>query len=153
MLFRVSDAVNRVGHLPALAAALPKSAPLVVERSVAVFVQADVDTSSQLVPASSDITSMLVAIGAASTPSVLGEVESRRALVKLATGADLSAVEAARATRYLLHASPAHFNSNDPLWLEPGGVSSPWVKLWRMVDADTWNVLPSDLGDQIPGAL
>lgn len=153
MLFRVSDAVNRVGHLPALAAALPKSAPLVVERSVAVFVQADVDTSSQLVPASSDITAMLVAIGAASTPSVLGEVESRRALVKLATGADLSAVEVARATRYLLHASPAHFSSNDPLWLEPGGLSSPWVKLWRMVDADTWNVLPSDLGDQIPGAL
>lgn len=153
MLFKVSDAVNRIGHLHALAAALPKSAPLVIERSVAAFVQADLDTSTQLVPSSSDITAMLVAIGAASMPPTLGEVESRRALVKLATGADLANVEAARATRYLLHASTDHFQSNDPLWLEPGGVSSPWVKLWCMVDADTWNVLPSDLGEQIPGAL
>lgn len=153
MLFKVSDAVNRIGHLHALAAALPKSAPLVIERSVAAFVQADLVGSSQLVPSSSDTTAMLVAIGAANTPPTLGEVKSRRALVKLATGADLTNVEAARATRYLLHASPGHFHSNDPLWLEPGGVSSPWVKLWRMVDADPWNVIPSDLGKQIPGAL
>ena len=96
---------------------------------------------------------MLEAIGTSSTPPFLGEVESRRALVKLAVGADLTNVEAAKATRFLLHASVDHFRSDDPLWLEPGGVNSPWVKLWRMVDADTWNVLPSDLGDQIPGAL
>ncbi|MDR6857859.1 sacsin N-terminal ATP-binding-like domain-containing protein [Variovorax guangxiensis] len=153
MLFKVSDAVNRFGHLHALAAALPKSAPVVIERSVAALVQADVDVSSELVPSSSDITAMLVAIGTANTPPRLGEVESRRALVKLAVGADLTHVEAARATRYLLHASPSHFQSNDPLWLEPGGVSSPWVKLWRMVDADAWNVMPSDLGNQIPGSL
>ena len=153
MLFRVTDAVNRVGHLPALAAVLPESTPLVIERNVAAFVQADLTASSQLVPSSSDITSMLVAIGTASTPSVLGEVDSRRVMVKLATGVDLTNVEAAKATRYLLHASAAHFSSNDPLWLEPSGVSSPWVKLWRMVDADTWNVLPDDLGNQIPGAL
>ena len=153
MLFKVSDAVNRIGHLPALAAALPKSAPLVVERNVAAFVQADLTASSQLVPSSSEITAMLEAIGASGTPPFLGEVESRRALVKLATGAELTNVEAAKATRYLLHASADHFSSTDPLWLEPGGVSSPWVKLWRMVDSDTWNVLPSDLGNQIPGAL
>lgn len=153
MLFKVTDAVNRVGHLQALAAALPESEPLMIERSVAGIVQGDLNTSSQLVPTSSDITAMLAAIGAASMPPTLGEVESRRALVKLAAGADLTNVEAAKATRYLLHASPGHFHSNDPLWLEPGGMSSPWVKLWRMVDADTWNVMPSDLGNQIPGAL
>ena len=152
-LFRAADAVNRMGHLYAFAAALPKSAPLVIERSVAAFVQADFDSSTQLVPSSSDITAMLVSIGAAPAPPLLGGVESRRPLVKLATGADLANVVAAMATRYLLHASASHFQSNDPLWLEPGGASSPWVKLWRMVDADTWNVLPSDLGEQIPGAL
>lgn len=153
MLFKFSDAVNRIGHLPSLAAALPQSAPLVVDRNVAAFVQADLTASSQLVPSSSDTTAMLEAIGASSTPPFLGEVESRRALVKLAAGADLTNVEAARATRYLLHASANHFSSDCPLWLEPGGVSSPWIKLWRMVDADTWNVLPSDLGNQIPGSL
>jgi hypothetical protein len=154
MLFKVSDAVNRFGHLPALAAALPKSAPLIVDRAVVAFVQADVESSKQLVPASSDITSMLVAIGAANAPPALGALDARRALVRLAATADLTVAEAARAMRYLLHASPSHFlSTSDPLWLEPGGGTTPWVKLWRMVDADTWNVLPSDLGDQIPGAL
>ena len=153
MLFKVSDAVNRFGHLPALTAALPKSAPLIVDRAVVAFVQADLEFSRQLVPASSDITAMLAAIGAANAPPALGGVDARRALVGLATRGDLTIAEAARAMRYLLHASPSHFLSSDPLWLEPGGVTSPWVKLWRMVDADTWNVLPSDLGDQIPGAL
>jgi hypothetical protein len=153
MLYKVSDAVNRFGHLPALAVAVPTSAPLIVDRAVVAFVQADLESSRQLVPASSDITAMLVAIGAENAPPELGEVDARRALVRLAMTGDLTIAEAARATRYLLHASPSHFLSNDPLWLEPGGVTSPWVKLWRMVDADTWNVLPSDLGDQIPGAL
>lgn len=153
MLFRVADAVNRIGHLPALAAALPRSTPLVIERSVATFVQADVETAADLVPASSDISAMLLSVGAASAPPVLGDAEARRALVKLAASADMTPVGAVRAIRYLLHASTEHFQSEDPLWLEPGGVPSPWVKLWRMVDADTWNVLPSDLGNQIPGAL
>jgi hypothetical protein len=154
MLFKVSDAVNRLGHLRALAAALPAAELLIVDRNVAAFVQADVSTSSRLVPTSSDVDAMLQAIGATNPPPVLGEVEeSRRALVKLATAAELTNVEAVRAVRYLLHASPDHFHSDDPLWLEPGGMSSPWVKLWRMLDADTWSVLPSDLGKQIPGAL
>jgi hypothetical protein len=153
MLFKASDAVNRIGHLQALTAALPRSEPVVIDRGVVAFVQADIDASSQLVPSSSEITAMLAAIGGANTPPILGEVESRRALVKLATAADLTNDLAAKAMRYLLHASTPHFQSNDPLWLEPGGVTSPWVKLWRMVDADTWNVLPSNLGNQIPGSL
>ena len=153
MLYKVSDAVNRFGHLPALAVAVPTSAPLIVDRAVVAFVQADLESSRQLVPASSDITAMLVAIGAENAPPELGGVDARRALVRLAMTGDLTIAEAARATRYLLHASPSHFLSNDPLWLEPGGVTSPWVKLWRMLDADTWNVLPNDLSDQIPGAL
>jgi len=152
-LFKVSDAVNRFGHLTALAAALPKSAPLVIDRGVAAFVEADIESANHLLPGSSDITAMLMGIGLAITPPALGEVDSRRSLVKLATTADLSVVVAAKAARYLLHASPSHFDSSEPLWLEPGGIASPWVKLWRMVDADTWNVLPSDLGEQIPGAL
>lgn len=153
MLYKVSDAINKIGHLKALAAALPNSVPLVVDRSVAAFVQADLEASSQVVPASNDVNAMLVAIGLAERPPVLGDAEARRDLVKLATTDDLTNVDAVRAARYLLHATQAHFISGDSLWLEPGGASSPWIKLWRMVDANTWNVLSSDLGDLIPGSL
>jgi hypothetical protein len=153
MLYRAADVVNKIGYLKELASALPRAAPLVVERSVSAIVQADIDMSTRVVPASSDINGMLAAIALAERPPGLGTVASRKALVKLAIGADLSNAGAVKAIRYLLHASEDNFNSNDPLWLDPAGVSSAWVKLWQMVDVNTWNVLPSELSDQIPSSL
>ena len=98
-------------------------------------------------PASSDITAMLVAIGAENAPPELGGVDARRALVRLAMTGDLTiaGLRGPRDTSCMLHR-----RCQRSFWLEPKGrVTSPWVKLWRMLDADTWNVLPNDLGDQI----
>ncbi|MGT2430336.1 hypothetical protein ACU4HD_19475 [Cupriavidus basilensis] len=153
MLFKNANAVDRFGGLPEFAAALPDAMPLVVEPAVVTYVQSDIESNDWHVPASSDIGAMLFAIGALNAPPTLAATNTRRAFVKLGTAADLAVVEAARAMRYMLHASPDHFFSDQPLWLEPGGVESPWVKLWRMVDADIWNVLPRALSDLIPGAL
>jgi hypothetical protein len=110
---------EQIGHLPALAVGTSEIGAPGCRACCRAFVQADVDILEQLVPASSDITAMLVAIGAASTP-----IRPRGSGVEAGLGqaghrADLTAVEAARATRYLLHASPSTSNPTTPFGWSP----------------------------------
>ncbi|KXV06413.1 hypothetical protein CR51_11860 [Caballeronia megalochromosomata] len=153
LLFRNAGPNNQFGHLAEFVDALPGATPVVADSEVVAYVQNDMRSASQRVPASNDIGAMLFSIGARDAAPELADVKTRSALVRLGVSANLATEESVRAMRYLLHGSPARFDSTERLWLQPGGVDSPWFKLWCMVEANHWNAVPRALGNMIPGDL
>jgi hypothetical protein len=149
-LFRINDAKNRLGLTKDLARAAPGLRLLVIGARANAYVQSALLTGREEVPLSNSAEAMFRCIGRQTVPPELSAPELRlRLLNHVASVDDLTNEIVRRGVRYLLHGTAAQFGSRSPLWKDPSGQNSAWVRLWRMVVDDTWNVLPSELSDPI----
>lgn len=150
-LFKVADPKDRFG-LTALLKRCAPALPIIVLRPLTAFY---VDSArlpgSPEVPGTNSAAAMFRCVGAQSTAPDLSEPEYREGLLNHVGGIDNLADELVRkGIRYLLHGDPRHFDSGDPLWKDPSGQNSPWVRLWRMLLEDSWNVLSVAASGPIP---
>lgn len=150
MLFRVMNPSKQLGLVADLCAALPEAKALVVRASIAQFVQLAADAVIHKVPSHEDASAILTAVGWTTGAPLLGTAGARSKLLTLAASAELDDPSIIRGLRYLLHGSAEHYCDNSMLWKDPSSLQSPWVKLWRMVCDNSWNVLPYDLCSTIP---
>lgn len=149
-LFRITDAKNRLGLTSELARAVPGLRLLVIGARANGYVQSALLAGSEEIPPANSPEAMFSCIGRQPVPPELSVSEFRlRLLNHVASLDDLANETVRRGVRYLLHGTAAHFESRSPLWKDPSGQNSAWVKLWRMVVDDAWNVLPSELSDPI----
>lgn len=150
-LFRTTDPKDRLGLTRELSRAAPELRLLVVGATVAGYVQSALLVDRAELPPSNNASAMFRCIGEQAVPPVLNTPETRQRLLDHVGGVDDLANESVRrGVRYLLHGNAAQFESGAPLWKDPLGQNSAWVKLWRVVAADTWNVLPGALSEPIP---
>ena len=151
MLFRVSNPNKPLGLVVDLCAALPEAKALVVRAPIAQFVQLAAEAGTHKVPTHEDVSAILTAVGWTNGAPPLGATGARSKLLTLAASAELDDSSIIRGLRYLLHGSAEHYGDNNTvLWKDPSSLQSPWVKLWRMVGENSWNVLPYDLCSTIP---
>jgi len=149
-LFRVTEARNPLGLTKELAHAAPGLRLLVVGARAAAYVQSALLAGSEELPPSNRAEAMFQCIGRQAVPPELSEPEFRQRLLnQVASVDDLTNDIVRRGVRYLLHGTASQFESRAPLWKDPSGQNSAWVRLWRMVVDDTWNVLPNELSDPI----
>lgn len=149
-LFRVSNPKDRLGLTKGLVDAVAGLQPLVIPGSVGQLVQLAVSPGGEDIPGTDDSTGILRSIGLQANAPELNESASRWELLNHVGSADLTVEPVRTGVRYLLHGDPAHFRSSGTLWKDPSGRDSPWVRLWRMVAEETWNVLRGDLSACIP---
>ena len=150
-LFRITEARNPLGLTRELALAAPSLRLLVVGARAGGYVQSALLAGSEELPPSNRPEAVFRCIGRQTVPPELSAPESRQRLLDhVASVDDLTNEIVRRGVRYLLHGTAAQFQSRSPLWKDPSGRNSAWVKLWRMVADDTWNVLRNELSDPIP---
>ncbi|MEH6433836.1 sacsin N-terminal ATP-binding-like domain-containing protein [Massilia sp. DD77] len=149
-LFRVTEARNQLGLTRELARAAPGLRLLVVGARAAAYVQSALLSGSEELPPSNRAEAMFQCISRQAVPPELSAPEFRQHLLNhVASVEDLTNDSVRRGVRYLLHGTASQFESRAPLWKDPSGQNSAWVRLWRMVVDDTWNVLPNELSDPI----
>ena len=150
LVFRIKDPKNRLGLTVHLAAAAPELELCVLGADTArIFQQAVLSASSDL-PGTDNASAMFECLGMQAIAPRLGADSSRTSLLDHVGSADLTKPAVCDGVRYLLHGKPDHFKSSGVLWKNPSSQDSPWVRLWRMIADDTWNVLASELSSQIP---
>lgn len=149
-LFRTTDPNRPLGNVPKLAAALPGINPFVVRPPVAALIEPEYATVSGRIPGSEDAESLFRVVGLGATAPTLGTTEQRADLLTLVATAKLEDARVVRGVRFLLHGSPDHYTGTEVLWKDPVGRKSPWVRLWRMIDAAPWRVLSDALCASIP---
>jgi hypothetical protein len=136
------------GHAKLLTEVLVDDVVLIISSEIAGFIQQD---GYLEVPSAGDGKAILEALGRHGQPSSLSDHESRRALLKSVHGS-VADGDSRRGLRYLLHASPQGFMADQTeLWIDPGDVDSPWIKLWRAIEPGSWFVLAENLAGDIPG--
>lgn len=150
MLFRVSNPNKPLGLVVDLCAALPEAKAVVVRAPIAQFVQLAAEAAMHKVPTHEDTSAILTAVGWNDCAPKLAATGARPKLLALAASAELDDPSIVRGLRYLLHGSAEHYGDNSVLWKDPSSLHTPWVKLWRMVGENSWNVLPYDLCSTIP---
>ena len=147
-LFLFSGSLQeKLGLVPLLARAAPNEIFRVIDSaSGKIIKEAGVGLPLQ----SSSTSDVLLSLGGPAFAKVLGGENDRLALIKK-SHEGMQDVDTQRGLRYLLHGSPDHFQDLDTaLWIEPGHSNSPWIKTWKMIDKDNWNVLSSTLANAIP---
>lgn len=150
-LFRNVDVRDRLGLTKELAACAPALPLFVVRAAPAFYVQSASPATARDIPATNDAAGMFKCIGTQPAPPALGAPVRRQGLLNHVGGIDnLGDPAVRRGVRYLLHGDPVHFDSHEPLWKDPSGVSSPWVRLWRMMASESWNILPGELSEPVP---
>jgi len=149
-LFRATDAVERLGLTRELASAAPGLRLLVIRGPVVNQVRSGSMPGDADLPAATSAAAMFRCIGEQTLPPELAETKFRLGLLRHVGHAEsLDDQLVRRGIRYLLHGQPEHFASDTPLWKDPSSRKSAWVRLWRMVLTDSWNVLPEELGELI----
>lgn len=150
LLFRSPDPKSRLGLTTHLAAAAPELELWVLGGETSrIFQQAMLQGAPNL-PGTDDASAMFECLGEQAIAPRLGNISSRTGLLDHVGSADLTKPAVRDGVRYLLHGQPDRFKFSGTLWKNPSGQDSPWVRLWRMISDDTWNVLPGELSGQIP---
>lgn len=146
-LFKQGGLHAKIGFAKQFACVLKENRVWVISAEISKYIE---DDGKPRVPSADDGKAILESLGKSGKPVELEDVESRRELIKLVhqyTGKDSNAI---RGLRYLLHASPQGFmDDNATLWIEPGSRETPWVKLWREIEPDCWNVLEANLASHL----
>lgn len=128
-----------------LAKLLPEEKIWVVEADIAGFVQRN-EQNSPNVPSAKDTKAAYDAVGKAGMSPVLADLNCRRRFIQQHRLADIKGHDVIRGMRYVLHGSVAHHDDDDAtLWVNTDQADEVWVKLKRMVEPDTWNVIDSNL--------
>ncbi|WP_429295030.1 hypothetical protein [Paraburkholderia sp. CI3] len=143
LLFRTADGIDKLGLTSTLARAVPGLGPMVVGRFVGELVRSAHDSGKREVPRTNEATEIFRAIGMQAVAPALGKPAERTPLLRRVADADadLTIAPVREGVRYLLHGSAAQFRSDESLWKDPSGEDGPWVRLWRMVETDSWKVL------------
>lgn len=136
---------KKFGIISLLAKAAPSERFWIVNGEVAKIL---LENETTPVPGVNDGKAILESIGDRISPVKFGNVTIRRELINVLSN-KASSQSSRKGLRYLLHANPTHFSSlEEILWIEPGN-DSPWVKLWRVIEPDAWNVIEQKLADVI----
>jgi hypothetical protein len=139
---------NALGHAAALSQVLKEDVVLLVSSDIAGFIQLD---GYPEVPSAADGKAICAALGRPGEAVVLTSLDARRALLKMAGYDDKVDSDERRGLRYLLHGSPKGFMADQTkLWIDPGVVDSPWIKLWRNIEPGSWFVLTEGLANDVP---
>lgn len=133
----------------ALAKLLPLAQIWVVDADVASWVQRG-DQNSVPVPSADDSTAAYVALGRIGNSQELGNLSARSNFIRTITPTSVRGTDVVRGMRYVLHGSAVHHDDVDStLWVNAGRNGGVWVKLKRMVESDSWNVVDTMLAGAI----
>lgn len=150
LIFQSKGFKDSFGLTKPLARAVSELKILVVNAHIGRLLQLAKPKDSKNLPGTDSASAMFECIGVQASAPTLGDVESRKQLLEQVGSADLKKSAVRTGVRYLLHGDSSQFKSDGTLWKDPSGQDSPWVRLWRMITDDRWNVLPSELSGCIP---
>lgn len=150
LVFALSNATDRLGLAKDLAAATAEIRPFVVGATASRILKLVPFETRKEIPGNRDVTAIFRCIGLQGVAPELNAPGQRKGLLDHVGSADLNDDAVRLGIRYLLHGDPARFRQGGTLWKDPSGLDSPWIRLWRMIEQDAWNVLPVELSGCVP---
>lgn len=150
LVFRSPDALNRLGLSKKLSQAVTSLEIYVVRADVEKILRNCYTNEKIQIPSANDEKAIFSCIGKQEVAPELGDIQFRADLLNHVSGINEISKAEKFGIRYLLHGEAQKFKSEEKLWKDPSGQESIWVRLWRMIEKDTWNVLPGKLSAHIP---
>lgn len=131
----------------ALAKLLPFEQIWIINADIATWVQRG---EKNAVSSADDMTAAYVTLGKSGRSLELANMSARSYFIKNIMPSAIMGDDVIRGMRYVLHDSKAHHGDVDStLWINTGRTDEVWVKLKRMIEPDSWNVVDMSLSGAI----
>ena len=136
----------------ALAELTPSSQVLVVAGDIAQWIGGAGDKNALGIPLGNDANAAYEAIGKRGRVLALTpDTQIRAKFIRENSPNAIKGDDLVRGLRYVLHGSVAHQSEDDAtLWINQDKDDRVWVKLKRMLEPDSWNVIDSGIAGSIP---
>lgn len=153
VLFRQGFPSERGGYFvaSALATLLPTEQIFVVKREISNWLFQHEQNKEKTLPLATEPSATYSALGRLGSTFSLAGPEIRSHFLRSVKPSDLKDEEVRRGVRYLLHGDARyHSDQESTLWINADKSDTAWIKLKRMIDPQSWNLVDPHMASAIP---